>query len=94
MAAGVGPSSTVARQTPVRKHVAGDSDALIRATARIPDGFFLSSSTAKSFKEFGLLIRHPSYRHALSRSLPRRLTLSVTIVGAGDSKDTIKFSFS
>lgn len=40
MAAGVGPSSTVARQTPVRKHVAGDSDALIRATTRIPDGFF------------------------------------------------------
>lgn len=49
MAAGVGPSSTVARQTPVRKHVAGDSDALIRATTRIPDGFF-SPSTTKSFE--------------------------------------------
>lgn len=30
MAAGVGPSSTVARQTPVRKHVAGGSNALSR----------------------------------------------------------------
>jgi len=53
MAAGVGPSSTVARQTPVRKHVVGGSG---RALARdlhplrhpAMDGFLLPSLSFKS----------------------------------------------
>jgi len=66
MAAGVGPSSTVARQTPVRKHVVGGSGrALARDLHPLPamDGF-LSQASRQRVQEFG-----PPPR-ALSRILP------------------------
>lgn len=57
MAAGVGPSSTVARQTPVRKHVAG-SGALSRNLRPTRLGGFFSTPS-RQVREFGPLTRHP-----------------------------------
>lgn len=85
MAAGVGPSSTVARQTPVRKHVNGGSTRALAPTSshRRPTGRIFFQPSRQRVREFGPLIRHPRSR-ALSRTpTGMDVVLPVTIVGAG-----------
>lgn len=79
MAAGVGPSSTVARQTPVRKHVAG-SDALSRnlhpTSRRI---FFNPLETSSRVRAAD---PSPLVAARFCTHTPGGMILRVTIVGA------------
>lgn len=83
MAAGVSPSSTVARQTPVRKHVTSGSNAFSRNLHPTSTDRFLFFSTATSSR---VRAADPPPPSSCTFVHPRGLILPVTIDGAGDSR--------